>query len=319
MSGGAVAGSSEPATALRVGIDIGGTKTHAVALAPDGRVRSEIEAASARGPAGVLAGIRSAVHELAAANGVATSELSSVGIGIPGQVDPRTGTVRQAINLDLEEWELAEDVFDDLGIRPAIDNDVNAAAVGARTLLRVPGSMAYLNLGTGVAAGLIVNGALLRGSRGAAGEIGHLSIDPAGPRCECGQRGCIEVFAGGAALARRSGSVLPHPLRQVLDRAGRGDLRAVELRDGFAMGVAAAVRALVLSTDVERVILGGGVTALGDDLATLVRTSLRASVEHSAFLRSLRLEERISVLPRSLNAPAIGAALLPEGAGRSWR
>ena len=319
MTEGAVDSDRRPSAPLRIGIDVGGTKTHAVALSVDGRVRSQIEAVSRRGPAGVLDGICAVVHELASANGASVGELSSVGIGIPGQVDPSTGTVRQAINLDVDEWQLADDVFGELGIRPAIDNDVNAAALGARELLGVPGSMAYLNLGTGVAAGLIVNGALLRGSRGAAGEIGHLSIDPAGPRCECGQRGCIEAFAGGAALARRSGSDLPHPLRQVLAAAGTGDQRAVELRDGFAMGVAAAVRALVLSADVERVILGGGVTALGDDLVDLVRTALRATAEHSPFLRSLRLAERVSVLPRSLNAPAIGAALLPEGAVSAWR
>ena len=319
MTDGGVNGRGAPPAALRIGIDIGGTKTHAVALSPDGRVQFQIEAASRRGPAGVLAGIRSAVHELTWASGMSVSQLSSVGIGIPGQVDLDTGTVRQAINLDVDEWQLADDVFDELGIRPAVDNDVNAAALGARHLLEVPGSMAYLNLGTGVAAGLIVDGALLRGSRGAAGEIGHLSVDPAGPRCECGQRGCIEAFSGGAALARRSASDLPHPLRHVLASASRGDQRAVELRDGFAMGVAAAVRALVLSADVERVILGGGVTALGDDLLDLVRTALRAPGEHSPFLRSLQLAERVSLLPRSLNAPAIGAALLPEGAVPSWR
>ena len=306
-------------SALRIGIDIGGTKTHAVAMTSDGAVRSQSAAATGRGPQGVLSGILTVVHELADANGVGVGDLASVGIGIPGQVDAASGTVRQALNLAVDEWRLADGVQEALGIRPAIDNDVNAAALGARTVMAVPGSLAFLNLGTGVAAGLFMGGRLLRGGRGAAGEIGHVSIDPAGPRCDCGQRGCIEAFCGGASLARHAAPGSTHPLRAILAAAGDGDARAVALRDGFANGVAAAVRVLVLSTDVEQVIIGGGVTALGDQLASLVHAALRSSSADSPFIASLGLEQRISFLPGSLNAPAIGAALLADAEDSPWK
>lgn len=305
--------------ALRIGIDIGGTKTHAVAMTSDGGVRSQIAAATGRGPQEVLEGIRTVVHELADANGVGVRDLASVGIGIPGQVDAASGTVRQALHLAVDEWRLADGVQEALGIRPVIDNDVNAAALGARTVMGVTGSMAFLNLGTGVAAGLFLNGSLLRGGRGAAGEIGHVSIDPTGPRCDCGQRGCIEAFCGGASLARHAAPGSTHPLRAILEAADDGDERAVVLRDGFANGVAAAVRVLVLATDVEQVIIGGGVTALGHQLSSLVFAALRASGAHSPFIASLGLEQRISFLPASLNAPAIGAALLADSEDPPWR
>ncbi|MCU1417571.1 MAG: hypothetical protein JWP32_1745 [Schumannella sp.] len=296
----------------RIGIDIGGTKTHAVAMADDGTITSEVTEATPRGPVALLEGIRRAVGELSRATGTRVGDIASVGIGIPGQVDVASGTVRQAINLRLTEWHVADAVHDAIGIRPDVDNDVNAAALGARALMGVDGSMAFLNLGTGVAAGIHLNGALVRGSGGAAGEIGHVSIDPAGPLCDCGQYGCIEAFAGGAALARSAPRGSEHPVRDIFDAADAGQRDAVAVRDGFARGVAGAVRVLMLTVDVDRIIIGGGITALGERAEQAVRRALDASVEPSAFLRSLRLEDRISFLPTALRAPAIGAALLYE-------
>ncbi|MEO8263069.1 MAG: ROK family protein [Pseudolysinimonas sp.] len=296
----------------RIGIDIGGTKTHAVAMATDGTITSEVTEATAHGPVALLEGIRRAVGELARATGTGVENFASIGIGIPGQVDVASGTVRQAINLRLTEWHLADAVHDAIGIRPDVDNDVNAAALGARALMGVEGSMAFLNLGTGVAAGIHLNGSLVRGAGGAAGEIGHVSIDPAGPLCDCGQRGCIEAFAGGAALARSAPPGSPHPVRDIFDAADAGRPDAIAVRDGFARGVAGAVRVLMLTVDVDRIIIGGGITALGERAEQAVRRALDASVEPSAFLRSLRLDDRISFLPAALRAPAIGAALLYE-------
>lgn len=304
------AGISE--TAVRVGIDIGGTKTHAVALASDGSIITEVTEATARGANGILLSIERAVRELAQTSAMDVRGLTSVGIGIPGQVDAETGTVRQALNLDVDEWHIADDVDDLLGIRPSVDNDVNAAALGARSLLGVTGSMAFLNLGTGVAAGIHLDGGLLRGSRGAAGEIGHISIDPRGPLCDCGQRGCIEAFSGGSYLARRADESSVHPLLGILDAADAGDAEALATVRGFARGVAGALRTLFLTFDVDRVIVGGGVIAIGPRIETIILDEVTTSVRASAFLDSLELTSRISFLAGSLRAPAIGAALLTK-------
>jgi predicted NBD/HSP70 family sugar kinase len=174
--------------------------------------------------------------------------------------------------------------------------------------------MAYLNLGTGVAAGIVTDGELWRGARGTAGEVGHISVDPAGPLCRCGQRGCIEAFAGGGAIAERWGRTGALPVRDVFDAADQGDSFAQQLRRGLAQGVSAAVRVLVLTADVDSVVLGGGVTALGDRLMTDVAAELAASAEASPFMRSLHLEERVELLPAGSPAAALGAALI--GAAR---
>jgi len=189
---------------------------------------------------------------------------------------------------------------------------VRCAAVGARALLPALGSLAYLNLGTGIAAGIVDAAGPRRGARGAAGEIGHVSIDPAGPSCRCGQRGCIEALAGGGAVAQRWGRPADLPVRDVFDAADGGDVRAVALRADLVRGVAGAVQLLVLTTDVDAVVLGGGVAGLGDRLLAPVRTALAASAAASPFLRSLRLADRAVLVPAGAAVGALGAALTPD-------
>ena len=163
---------------------------------------------------------------------------------------------------------------------------------------------------TGIAAGFVNAGRLWRGAYGTAGEVGHICVDPRGPLCKCGQRGCIEAFSGGGALAERWGRPGALPVRDVFDGADAGDPVALALRDGFAFGVAAAVRVIVLSTDVESVVLGGGVSALGDRMLSRVVTELEARAAASPFLRSLHLADRVELLPPGSPAAALGAALL---------
>jgi predicted NBD/HSP70 family sugar kinase len=223
------------------------------------------------------------------------------------------------VNLGVEELDLVAATQSRLGVPVGVENDVKAAALGAFALHGGSGSMGYLNLGTGIAAGIVSEGVLWRGARGTAGEVGHISVDPNGPLCRCGQRGCIEALAGGGAIAERWGHAAALPVRDVFDAADAGDARARELRAGLARGVAAAVRVLVLTADVDAVVLGGGVTALGPRLMADVAAELAASAEASPFMRSLRLRERVELLPAGSPAAALGAALVgaaldPEGA-----
>ena len=294
---------------IRIGVDIGGTKSHAVAIDRNGMLVHELLEPSGSGPDGLLDGLVRSVRIMAEMSGVSTDEIHSIGVGIPGQVDIDSGVVRQAVNLGVQEWQLADDLYAAIGIRPTIDNDVNAAALGAQKVLGIDGSMAYLNLGTGVAAGIVVDGELLHGTRGAAGEIGHVSIDANGPLCDCGQRGCIEAFSGGRALGRLMGGAA-RPLARILDDADSGDNAAAQARRDFSWSVAAAVRILVLSVDPQTIVIGGGAVALGERISEPILSAIEEAERGSAFLRSLDIAKRVRFLPATLRAPAIGAALL---------
>ena len=300
---------------MRVGLDVGGTKTDAVAVDDGGSIAGRIRIPTGWGPDAVAQTVVDAVRRLGSDAGVDLGAVRSVGVGIPGQIERDTGRVVHAVNLGVEALDLVDAVTPRLGVPVRVENDVKAAALGAHALHRAsrgdaPRSMAYLNLGTGVAAGIVTDGLLWRGARGTAGEVGHISIDPAGPVCRCGQRGCIEAFAGGGAVAERWERPSALPVRDVFDAADAGDPAARRLRADLARGVAAAVRVLVLTADVDIVVLGGGVTALGDRLMTDVAAELSASAEASPFMRSLHLAERVELLPPGSPAAALGAALM---------
>jgi predicted NBD/HSP70 family sugar kinase len=296
---------------MRVGLDVGGTKTDAVAIGADGQIAARLRLATEWGPGGVVRTVVEAVRRLGL-QGVDPATFESVGVGMPGQVLPRSTHVVHAVNLGVTDLDLAAAVEPLLGIPVAVENDVKAATRGAHALRHGPRgeTMAYLNLGTGIAAGIVRDGRLWRGGHGTAGEVGHISVDPHGPRCRCGQRGCIEAHAGGASLARRWGHPGRIPVRDMMDAADAGDPTARALRADLMAGVAAAVRILVLTADVDVVVLGGGLTALAQRLRDGVAAELDASAEASEFLRSLRLRERIELLPAGSAAAAIGAALV---------
>jgi len=297
---------------MRIGLDVGGTKTDAVALDAAGTIIGRVRLPTGWGPDAVTQTILDAVGAVAADAGA--GDVRSVGIGIPGQIRPGSGRVVHAVNLGVERLDLAAALTPRLGVPVRLENDVKAAALGAYALQAAagpaPDSMAYLNVGTGIAAGIVSRGTLWRGARGTAGEVGHISVDPNGPLCRCGQRGCIEAFAGGGAIAERWAKRSALPVRDVFDAADEGDPSALQLRAGLARGVAAAVRVLVLTADVDIVVLGGGVTALGDRLMTDVAAELSASAEASPFMRSLHLTDRVELLPPGSPAAALGAALV---------
>lgn len=295
---------------MRLGLDVGGTKTDAVAVAPDGAIVARTRLATGWGPDAVVQTILAAVSGLCADPALATADIRSVGIGIPGRIEPGSGRVEHAVNLGVETLDLAAAVAPALGVPVRVENDVKAAALGAASLRGGTQSMGYLNLGTGVAAAVVRDGVLWRGARGGAGEIGHLSIDPAGPVCRCGQRGCIEALAGGGAVSARWGKPGALPIRDIFNAADAGDAAAVRLRTDLARGVAAAIRVLVLTADVDTVVLGGGITALGTRLEAQVAAQLETSAHESAFLRSLQLVDRVEILPVGAPAAALGAALI---------
>ncbi|WP_273651668.1 ROK family protein [Cellulomonas fimi] len=304
-----------------VGLDIGGSKVLGVVLDPSGAVRHQVKAGTVRGLDGVVAGAVAAVEELAALAGVAVDDLVGVGLGLPGVVDVAAGTVEHAVNLGIDERVgLAALVADRLGTVPVrLENDLNAAVVGAARFVEPRADdahhdLAFLALGTGLAAGLLLDGRLRRGSQGAAGEIGHLTFVPDGLPCKCGQTGCLEQYASGSALdaawSSRTGAPAP---AEVFAAAADGDPEAVALRDQFAAAVAAGVRVLVLTCDVRHVVIGGGVSAVGPPLLDAVRGVLDAAAATSPFLASMRLADRVTLAPDGVPVGAVGAALVGRG------
>ena len=302
---------------MRMGVDIGGTKTEAVAISDDGRVLERLRIPTGFGAPAVVESTVEAVRRITAATGTDAGDFSTIGVGIPGAVDAATGRVSHAINLGLEQLDLGADLGARLGAPVRVENDVNAAALGAFHLFEQPAtaSMSYLNLGTGLAAGLVLRGELWRGARGGAGEIGHILVDPAGPIDLDGQRGGLEVMASGSGIARQWGRGDDNAVSAVLDAADAGDTDAIGIRRRLFEGVAGSVRILVLTVDVDLVVIGGGISSLGDRVMGGVNEIFADWSAQSPFIASLGLAERIRLVPENAPVAALGAAHL---GGMTW-
>jgi glucokinase len=295
---------------MRVGLDIGATKILGAVIDADGTVVTQSRQDTLPGPDGILNTATTVLDLLAAALDGALP--SQIGIGIPGIVDRRRGTVSHAVNLGLGgDWfPLADRLADRTGATVVVENDLNAATWGAHVLSGAD-DLAYLALGTGLAAGFVLSGTLRRGVHGAAGEIGHVPVDPAGGLCSCGQRGCLELRASGSALSAAwpvQGKV--PPAEALFAAAAAGNPKAVAARDRFAAGVADAIRMLSLAVDPAAIIIGGGVAHVGEPLLAAVTAALRSQAAGSPFLAALGLADRLRLLPGELPVGAIGAALI---------
>jgi predicted NBD/HSP70 family sugar kinase len=166
-----------------------------------------------------------------------------------------------------------------------------------------------------VAAGLVLDGHLRRGHRGAAGEIGHLVVDPAGPPCPCGQRGCLEMLVSGPAIARRWPAPAGCPSAEHLVQAATsGDDAATAALAEIADHLAAAVTLLGLTVDPATIVLGGGVAEAGEPLANAVRRTLTGRAATVPVLADLDLAARVTLLPAGAAPGALGAALLARAA-----
>jgi glucokinase len=314
---------------LLAGLDIGGSKVLAVAVEiQEGdqrpRVIEQVRLTTFQGPDGVVDTASRALTALAGRVAARTGRhggpaelFQGVGIGVPGLVDAERGAVTHAVNLGVGTGglALADRLQRRLNLPVVVENDVNAAACGVAAHLRLGRvDLAYLSIGTGLAAGIVLDGVLRRGPHNTAGEIGHIPVDPAGPLCACGQHGCLEVLASGSAIDGRwpitPGSATIHPAQALFDAAAAGDPRAVVIRDEVAGYLAAAVRMLALTVDVDLVVLGGGVSEVGEPLRRAVASALDRQAVGSAFLRGLNLSAKLSLIPRDQPVAAVGAALL---------
>jgi predicted NBD/HSP70 family sugar kinase len=295
---------------MRVGLDIGATKILGVVIDASGTVVAQARQDTRPGADGVLASATAVLDSLALRLDGALP--SHIGVGVCGIVDRDRGAVSHAVNLGIGgDWfPLAARLADRTGATVLVENDVNAATWGAHVLSGAD-DMAYISVGTGLAAGFVLSGSLRRGVHGAAAEIGHLPVDPRGPVCSCGQRGCLELSASGSTLAAAwPGDERVPPATALFAAAAAGDPEAVVVRDRFAAGLAGAVRIAGLTVGPAAIIIGGGVANVGEPLLEAVTAALRAQAAGSPFLTALDLAGRVSLLPGGAQAGAIGAALI---------
>ena len=283
---------------MYVGVDLGGTNFTVALAGLDGRIVAEDKRPTLahEGPGGVLARIGDSIQGLADGLGCVPD---AIGIGIPGLVDREKGETRFLPNLPTK-WRdvpVAALFGERFGCPVRLLNDARAAALGesrfghgrrARTLI-------LFTLGTGVGGGVVIDGALRLGPFGAAGEIGHICVEPNGHLCGCGARGCLETVASGPALTAEGvravlagnapklhrlcggdvAKISPVLLGEAA-QAGDSGAREVLERAGDLLGMAAS--AVVLALHPELIVLGGGVASLGDLLIEPMRRSLVSRV-----------------------------------------
>ena len=312
----------EPATdgSLIAGVDVGGTKTSVVVTDDQDRVLYERVAPTDRS---------SVVDQIAGLVDGARRELghpvAAVGVAIPGHVDSHDGSVSMAVNLGITHLALGPMLQTELGVPTFVEHDARAAALwlseqtgNGSSAKR--GSVAFLAIGTGISAGVVLDGVVLRGDNGFAGEVGHVVADPAGSMCVCGLRGCLETIAAGPAIGRqadearaagRATTLAPHPsAAEVFRAASAGDEVATEISERVADHLARAIRSIALTLGVKRVVIGGGVAAAGPALLELIQICIARERAASPLVEAAMYGATVELLSPSLAPGARGAAAI---------
>ncbi len=313
------------ALGVLIGIDIGATSIDVAVLGPDLTVLAHhSEPADVRdGPGVLLARVRTLMRELLTRCGSSAKEVIGIGIGVPGPVNFENG---QLVNPPLmpawDSFSIRDYLREDYAAPVFVDNDVNLMALGELwRLQRSLSNFLVIKVGTGIGCGIVCHGEVYRGAAGAAGDVGHICVDQEGPRCHCGNLGCVEAMAAGPAITRMAvaaaeagqSAALAECLRahgtiEALDvghasREGDAAANAIIQRAGSLIGQMLA--SVVNFFNPSHVFIGGGITRIGP--------LFLASVRQSVYQRSLALSTRhleIQYTPLGTQGGLIGAGVL---------
>lgn len=300
-----------------VGVDLGGTKVAGIRMDETGEILAREERPTPDQADPILDELIRLIDALADAS------TAAVGVGAPGMIDFPAGALRFAPNLPLRDVPLRDLIGERSGLPCVVDNDANAAGWGEYRFGAARGHdhVLLLTVGTGIGGALVVGGRLERGAHGFAAEIGHIIVEPNGPECGCGNRGCWEQVASGKALdLLAAGDAARDPSGQIAQLAeggqptGRHASRAARMGDDYARAIFAEVgrrlgegiAGLVNVLDPEIVVVGGGVAEEGDLLLEPARRAFRESVEAVEY----RPEVPIVMAELGNEAGAMGAAAL---------
>lgn len=321
-----------------IGVDLGGTNLRIAAVDDRGKLLEKVTLGTqvALGRDRVVNDMCAAIQQVAAKHRD-SGTLLGIGIGVPGIIDMKTGMVHESPNLpDWADYPARDEIERRLKTRVILENDANAAALGEKWLgaARDFEDMAMLTLGTGVGGGLVLGGRVWHGMTGMAGEFGHITVEPNGAPCGCGNRGCLEAYAsatavvrmareaiaGGAAaaLARAASSDPEFSAKVIYNLAIQGDEEARKVFRQVGRALGTVLSDLVNSLNLPIYVVGGGVSNAWDAFAPSIFDELhRRSMVYAATAPDAGPGEGASakVKPNSTTKTVITRALLGSDAG----
>jgi glucokinase len=303
---------------LLLGIDVGGTKIAGVAVdAHAGELLAEHRQRLDDAPLQRQV-IDVARRLIEAAGG---DRLAAVGLAVPGLVDAGSGVMRLAVNVDAGELAIGPLVAEAMRAPCFVEHDARAAALWLMERGDPRDSLAYLSVGTGISAAVVIDGRLVRGTTGLAGEIGHTQAVEIGPTCPCGLHGCLETVAAGPAVARMAekavasgqttslsaGDLGPEAVYRA---AAAGDAVALAIADRVGAYLARAIRGIALSYGIDRIVIGGGMSRAGEPFLRPIVDELERERAASPLIRHALTRNPVELLPPDSDPSAWGAVVV---------
>lgn len=307
-----------------IGIDLGGTTAKCLMMDGDHTIDTwSIPTDISENGSKIVPDLIASIQERCAQHSIALSAIGGIGMGTPGQVDVSAGTVMGAYNLNWATTQPVKAQFEKaFGVPFAIDNDANVAALGETVFGAGDNNsdVVMVTLGTGVGAGVVVNGRIVTGTAGAAGEIGHLCMDPSGKQCTCGNIGCLETITSATGIRQMALDYLaqtttPSALREytdidakvVFDLAKENDALALEIVEQFGkvLGLACSYVGNLLNPRV--IVIGGGVCQAGQIVLDAVTPHFLAYS-----LEKVRQTTQLKLATLGSQAGALGAVALAK-------
>ena len=304
-----------------VGVDLGGTKISAALSNLNGEVISQttVPTKAEEGEIPVLNRIIDSIEKVIKDGAVGYEDIKSIGIGSPGPLDAEKGTIIYTPNLPFKNFNLVDPIKNKFGVPVFLDNDANVAAIGEYMFGAGRGAkhIVFFTVSTGVGGGAVLNGKVYRGHTSNALEIGHMTVAPDGPRCNCGNIGCVEATSSGTAIAKRGQEAITSKVEtslrkydkitsyEVFTEAAAGDEVCKDIIDNALNYLGIAVANAVSIFDPEIIIIGGGVSKAGDIVFDTVR-----NVVNKRCFKSMA--ESVKIVPAGLGTDAgvIGSVTL---------